>query len=426
MEEQLDYILDLMRASDDVRIRRQFRSYEKPHDEICVGDRVYCAVLPPQGNSRKLQLTWSGPVIVSEIINNALIKVQEYGVRNPKAYVAHRSKVRVAKKFGEKDVDPLFKLPRIPAEAVKHLAEELSVFELPARQLDAELVDEFHSHNSEINQRGRYHRSSISSNPPIVPQDFSGSSIAASSEDSEDGLFQSFVQSPGSAHSSSSNPEQLFQNHFQAQDELQNVMAQEVRTDVEELTSAADLVPDSEPVKTPESREPEPEISNERMRRGDDPAEINTPAEEQDERRTRSGGKIPERMNSPLRYNREAAEFPAEEIAPRSSEGSSTTEETRRRSSRVSVPVDRYVADMFKKPERIKKSSKSSLAKSLKEALKESWAQRPDSTAPLRRRSRSRESSNSTRTRAASLERVQTGSILSRSSVRNSVRTRLK
>jgi hypothetical protein len=191
-------------------------------------------------------------------------------------------------------------------------------------------------------------------------------------------------------------------------------MAQEARTDVEGLTSAADLVPDSEPVKTPEPREPEPEISNERMRRDDDLAEINTPAEEQNEQRTRSGGEIPRRINSPPKQNVETAE----------SDGSSTTEQTRRRSSRVSVPVDRYAADVFKKPERIKKSSKSSLAKSLKEALKESWAQRPDSTAPLRRRSRSRESSNSTRTRAASLERVQTGSILSRSSVRNSVRTR--
>ena len=112
-----------MRASDNVRIRRQFRSYEKPQDEICVGDRVYCAVLPPQGNSRKLQLTWSGPVIVTEIINNALVKVKEYEVRNPRTYVAHRSKVRVAKKFGEKDVDPLFKLPRIPVEAIKDLAD---------------------------------------------------------------------------------------------------------------------------------------------------------------------------------------------------------------------------------------------------------------------------------------------------------------
>ena len=141
VEEQLDYILDLMRASDNVRIRRQFRSSEKPQDEICVGDRMYCAALPPQGNSKKLQLQWSGPVMVKEIINNAMIRVQEYGVKNPQTYVAHRSKIRLAKKMVQKDVDPLFKLPRLPAEAIKDLAEELSKFELPARQLDAEVID---------------------------------------------------------------------------------------------------------------------------------------------------------------------------------------------------------------------------------------------------------------------------------------------
>ena len=133
-----------MRASDNVRIRRQFRSYEKPQDEICVGDRVYCVALQPQGNSRKLQLKWSSPVFVTEIINNALVRVKEYDVKNPRTYVAHRSKVRLAKKLGQKDMDPLFKLPRLPAEAIRDLADELSEFELPARQLDAEIIDEFH------------------------------------------------------------------------------------------------------------------------------------------------------------------------------------------------------------------------------------------------------------------------------------------
>ena len=79
VEEQLDYILDLMRASDNVRNRRQFRSYEKPLDEVCVGDHVYCAALPPQGNSRKLQLQWSGPVMVTKIINNAMPNKQNTG-----------------------------------------------------------------------------------------------------------------------------------------------------------------------------------------------------------------------------------------------------------------------------------------------------------------------------------------------------------
>ncbi len=297
MEEQLDYILDLMRASDNVRIRRQFRSYEKPQDEICVGDRVYCAALPPQGNSRKLQLTWSGPVLVTEIINNALVKVQEYGVKNPRTYVAHRSKVRVAKKFGEKDVDPLFKLPRIPAEAIKNLEDELSEFELPARQLDAEVMDEFHSQTSEIRQRGKDHRSSISSNPPVIPQNFSGSSIAASSENSEDNLFQSFIQSPGSARSSNSNPEQLFQDHFQAQEEPRDETTQETLTDDGEITgSAANLLPEPEPARTPEPRRPETEASNEPVRRDDEPTGINTPTGVQEEPEIRDREEIAEEI----------------------------------------------------------------------------------------------------------------------------------
>jgi len=111
-------------------------------------------------------------------------------------------------------------------------------------------------------------------------------------------------------------------------------------------------------------------------------------------------------------------------------DGSTTPDTTRRRSSRRSIPTERYSAE-FKQPEKpkSKRGAKSSIApslKSLKAALKESWAQRPDSTAPLRRRSRSRESSDSTRTRAASLERMQTGSIKNSGSIRSSVRTKYR
>ena len=111
-------------------------------------------------------------------------------------------------------------------------------------------------------------------------------------------------------------------------------------------------------------------------------------------------------------------------------DGSTTTDNTRRRSSRISVPTDRCCAE-FKLPEnpKSKRGARSSAApslKSLKAALKESWAQRPDTTAPLRKRSKSRESASSTRTRAASLERVQTGSIKNSGSLRSSVRTRYK
>ena len=238
--------------------------------------------------------------MVTDIINNALVKVQEYGVKNPRTYVAHRSKVRVAKRFGEKDVDPLFKLPRLPAEAIKDLENELSEFELPARQLDADVVDEFHSQASEIHRRGKDHRSSISSNPPVIPQNFSSSSIAASSEDSEDGLFQSFIQSPGSARSNSSNPEQLFQNHFQGEEEPQDEVLQETPAEDEEVTgSAANLIPEPEPepVKTPENSGTGG--SSEPRERDVDPAGINTPTGEQEERRTRGGGGIPEKIYTP-------------------------------------------------------------------------------------------------------------------------------
>ena len=62
--------------------------------------------------------------MVTKIINNAMVEVKEYEVKNPRTYVAHRSKIRLAKKMGQKDVNPLFKLPRLPAEAIKDLAEE--------------------------------------------------------------------------------------------------------------------------------------------------------------------------------------------------------------------------------------------------------------------------------------------------------------
>ena len=162
--------------------------------------------------------------MVTKIINNAMIMVKEYDVKNPWTYVAHRSKVRLAKRMGQKDVNPLFKVPRLPAEAVKDLAEELSEFELPARQLDAELIDEFHSENSEIHHQGRDHPSSISSEPPVIPQNLSRSSIAASSEDSENVQFQSFIQSPSSTRSNGSSPDELFDEHFQVEDELLDEM----------------------------------------------------------------------------------------------------------------------------------------------------------------------------------------------------------
>ena len=393
MEEELDYILDLMRASDDVRIRRQFRCYEKPVDDIEVGDKVYCAALPPQGNTRKLQLKWSGPVLVQQIINNAMLELREYGVKNPRTYAAHRSKVRLAKKMGQKDLDPLFKLPRIEAGALADLAEELSSFELPTKPLDAELIDEFFSQDSRIHQRGRSHCSSITSTPP-APAQTPEESI---SSESSNNRFQSFTESPGSTKSSKSNPQEQFEEHFQVEDEaIDEIMRNPPVEQDEIMGSAANLTPEIEP-------EPEKAAN------------------------TSEGREISTEINTPPHQNQQTTESRNEEEDNRPLEGSTTSVTTERRSSRVSIPPERYSAE-FKRPEK-PKSKKSSITlslKSLKTALKESWAQRPDTTAPLRRRSRSRESADSTRTRAASLERIQTGSIERRGSIRSSVRTRYR
>ena len=167
----------------------------------------------------------------------------------------------------------------------------MSEFELPARQLDAEVIEEFHSQNSEIHHRGRDHHSSISSEPPVIPQNLSDSSNAASSEDSENNPFQSFVQSPGSAQSKGSSPEELFDNQFQVENELFDKMLQDSPAEDDGVTgSAANLIPEPEPEKTPGSRRPENKDNDEPEEGDVEPIEINTPAREQEEQETRRGG----------------------------------------------------------------------------------------------------------------------------------------
>ena len=89
---------------------------------------------------------------------------------------------------------------------------------------------------------------------------------------------------------------------------------------------------------------------------------------------------------------------------------------------RVSIPMDRFDSSEFKilapKSRRGARSIATNL-KTLKSVIKETWAQRPETVAPLRKRSVSRESTGSTRTRAASLEKLQTGSIKSRTNLRS-------
>ena len=74
---------------------------------------IYAAVLPPITNSWKLAIRCSGPLIIVKIINENMIEVQEIQVKKPRIYVAHPTKLRLAKRNGSKDINPSFVLPRI-------------------------------------------------------------------------------------------------------------------------------------------------------------------------------------------------------------------------------------------------------------------------------------------------------------------------
>ena len=201
------------------------------------------------------------------------------------------------------------------------------------------------------------------------------------------------------------------------------------------------LIPEPEPEKTPEPGRSENENQDVSEEGDIETIEINTPAGGQERRETRREGEISGEINTPPRQTTQATRPGDDMEISRPLDGSTTTEVTRRRSSGRSIPTDRY-SEEFKLPEapKSKRGARSSL-KSLKAVLKESWAHRPEPTAPLRgrsksressteptaplrRRSKSRESSTSTKTRAASLERIQTGSIKNSSGIRNSTRTR--
>ena len=89
----------------------------------------------------------------------------------------------------------------------------------------------------------------------------------------------------------------------------------------------------------------------------------------------------------------------------------------------MSKPIERFDAAQFKVPSVVSKApslrgrAKSTL-KDMKSILQESWKERPAPTVRYPRAwSASRESSTSTKTRAASLEKMRTGSIKSSKSV---------
>ena len=383
LEEQLDYIVDLMRNSDAVRICRQFKSYSKVAEDIKPGDRIYAAVLPPPGNTRKLQIKWNSPLVVLEIVNKAMIKIQELDVKNPRTYIAHRSKVRLAKRFGQKDTDPLFKLPRLPRSEMDQLSQELEEFELPGKTNQEDVIDEIWND---------VHKSHTGDDQ----DDSTASSYKASSntKTSEDGMsndnrssdkFLSFHQSPGFVGSEASTPEQEFSRHFDVDDLEMEVLDQALRdSSVEEepVSAASQLVPDPEPVFAESQHErlvPEHDLG---------PATVPEPEPEK-------------QTDIPQEFGYESS--------------------SRRKSNRISKPVEKFDSAQFKIPSITSRGrAKSTIAKSLAPTLKnvksiiqEGWKERPAMLMVPRARSTSRESSASTRTRAASLEKLRTGSIKS-------------
>ena len=81
---------------------------------------------------------------VVEFVNNAILKIREINLKNPRTFLAHRSKLRIAKKFGVKDIDPLFQLPRLPVSLMESLQNILWEIDLPVKPVK-DVVDEFHS-----------------------------------------------------------------------------------------------------------------------------------------------------------------------------------------------------------------------------------------------------------------------------------------
>ena len=71
-----------------------------------------------------------------------MIKIQEMEMKNPRTYIAHRSKLRLAKRMGQKDTDLLFKLPPLPKSDMDQLSQELEEFELPGKS-NQDVIDEF-------------------------------------------------------------------------------------------------------------------------------------------------------------------------------------------------------------------------------------------------------------------------------------------
>ena len=367
---------------------------------------MYATVLPPPGNTRKLQIKWSRPLVVLELVNNAMIKIKETGVKNPRTYIAHRSKLRLAKRMGQKDTDPLFKLPLLPKSEMDQLCEELEEFELPGKtnqeDVIVEIWDDCHkSHTGDDHQDDSTSSSCRASSRTKTSED--GRSNRSSDE------FLSFHQSPGSVGSEASSPEQEFSRHIdldELEPEVVDQALQDSDAEEEPVSAASQLVPDPEPVfEEPQSEELVPDH---------DLVRATIPEPE------------PEKYIC-LHITEEQTVIP-QEFGSESS--------FRRKSNWISKPVEKFDSAQFKIPSitsRIpsitsrmpsitSRGRAKSTLKNVKSIIQEGWKERPTTSLNPRASSTSRESSASTKTRAASLEKLHTGSI--KSSSKSKVSTR--
>ena len=72
-----------------------------------------------------------------------MIEVQEIRVKKSRVYVAHRTKLRLAKKNGSKDLIPSFVLPRISLKDAGQMENALSTVVLPAKIFTNQVEDKF-------------------------------------------------------------------------------------------------------------------------------------------------------------------------------------------------------------------------------------------------------------------------------------------
>ena len=104
---------------------------------------MYMYVLPPMTNLRKLSIRWPGPLLINKILNETMIEVREIGVKKQRIYVAHPTKLRLAKQNGSKDINPSFILQRISSKDAVQMKDALSTVVLPAKYFTDQIEEEF-------------------------------------------------------------------------------------------------------------------------------------------------------------------------------------------------------------------------------------------------------------------------------------------